>query len=438
MTSNKLQKLCPVIFPDTAVKIITAINIGLVFTVIYLLVFFSYTVNAAEDNQNTSQSDAPIPQPPVIDKPLEPKYEPPINGSAAGDKKNEDKKEAKTNNEKKSSKWTDTRPEHVSADWLQLKSGEWLRGRIIVMQKDSLEFDSDELKKLEIDWKKVRYMKSSAPYSLRFDGRLLAVGAIEVTQDKVHVKTDYDDQTYDRSKLESIASGKETELSLWTSKITFSINVRRGNTNQTDFTSKANARRRTTDSRLILDYLGNFTAIENNETVNNHRISGNYDFFITRDLFLTPITAEFFRDPFQNIDKRINAGAAIGYSLINTNETEWDISAGPAFQETKFVSVQKDEDIKDHTFTLILSTRFDIELNDMVDVEGTYNITLGDDKTGNYTHHSIFTVETELTDKLDLDTSIVWDRVRQPVKNEAGITPDKDDFRFLIGLGYDL
>ena len=63
---------------------------------------------------------------------------------------------------------------------------------------------------------------------------------------------------------------------------------------------------------------------------------------------------------------------------------------------------------------------------------------LGDEATGNYSHHSIFTVETELTDDLDLDVSLVWDRTRQPVAEENGDIPEQDDFRFLIGLGYDL
>lgn len=334
--------------------------------------------------------------------------------------------------------WADTRPQRVSADWLQLTSGEWLRGRIIAMQKDVLEFDSDELDNLEIKWNKVRYIKSSEPYSLRFDDRTQATGAIEITQDEVHVATDYDDQIFRRSQLLSIASGHETEISKWTNKITFSINARRGNTNQTDFSSKINAKRRTVSSRLLLEYLGSFTEIENTETINNHRINITYDLFLSRNLFVTPVSAEFFRDPFLNIETRANIGIAIGYTIINTNESEWDVSGGPAYQETKFVSVQPGQDSKDSTATLILTTKFDTELNSKVDLEGTYSVTLGDSKTGGYTHRSILTIETELTDKLDFDVTGVWDRVKSPVQDQDGIIPERDDFRILIGLGYDL
>ena len=155
-------------------------------------------------------------------------------------------------------------------------------------------------------------------------------------------------------------------------------------------------------------------------------------------MFITPITMEYYRDPFVNIEQRIYVGAAIGYSLINTYETEWDISAGPAYQSTKFVSVQPDQSPEDNALTLILSTRFDTELNSKVDLKGTYSATLGDEAIGNYSHHSILTVETEITDKLDFDVSLVWDRVRSPVPDENGETPEQDDFRLMIGLGYDL
>ena len=306
------------------------------------------------------------------------------------------------------------------------------------MQKEMLEFDSDELNNLEIKWKKVKYIKSSEPYSLRFDGRQQATGAIEITQNEIHVTTDYDDQTFKRSELLSIASGHETEISKWVNKVTFSVNARRGNTNQTDFSSKISAKRRTINSRLLLDYLGNFTEVEKTETINNHRLSATYDIFLTRDLFLTPISAEFFRDPFQNIKQRINVGIAIGYTLLNNNETEWDISGGPAYQETDSVSVQAGQSTKDITATLILTTKFDTELNSKVDLEGSYRLTLGDSKTGGYTHHAILTIETELTDKLDFDVTGVWDRVKSPVEDQNGIIPEQDDFRILIGLGYDL
>jgi len=399
------------------------------------------------------------PQPPLINTPVKPSYEP-ENAEAVSEQKTPEPP-AKTEHEEATDidvdtdvtavdvehgekptqkKWAETYPVSVNADWLQLKSGEWLRGRITILQKDSLEFDSDELDDLIIEWKNVKYLKSYEPYKLRFDsqGRTPITGVIEVINDIVKVTTDYDEKIFKRSDLLTIASGKETEISYWKSKITFSLNLREGNTKQTDFTSKINAKRRTTDSKLVLDYLGNFTEVEQTQTINNHRLNATYNFYLTRNFFLTPFFSEFYRDPFQNIDQRIKLGIGAGYSLINNNETEWDITGGPAYQETRFESVQVGKNQTDGTFTLTLGSNFETELNDRVDLQGSYSMALGDKEIGNYTHHALFTVGTELTDKLDLDVTAIWDYVRKPVADINGNTPEKDDFRVMIGLGYDL
>ncbi len=401
-----------------------------------------------ENNVELTRSIDNTPQPPVVGQSPEQSYGPKNTGTpikketpeTINDKKMTRKTEFATEKDKQDKKWTETYPVSVNADWLQLKSGEWLRGRITVMQKDELEFDSDELNDLVIKWKNVKYLKSFEPYSLRFDslGRSAVTGVIEIIGDEVHVTTDYDDKTYSKHDLHTIASGKETEISYWKTKVTFSINARSGNTDQTDFTSKISAKRRTTDSRLVLDYLGNFTEVEKTETINNHRLKGSYDYFITRDFFWTPLFAEFYRDPFQNIEQRLNAGVAIGHSIVNTHTSEWDVSIGPAYQETRFVSVLPGVDEIDSTATLMLGTTFNAELNSKIDLEGLYNLTLGDDETGGYTHHALLTIETELTGKLNFDVTTVWDRVRNPVPDQEGNTPESNDFRIMIGLGYNL
>ena len=411
-------------------------------------------------NSDTEKTDGAIeqvsdetvqstPQPPLIDAQQATSYEPETKPETEAEQRTvtspgdmgEDiavrEAEGETGKEEPATSWSDLRPYQVEADWVQLKSGEWLRGRIIAMQDFRLEFYSDELKKLTIKWRNVKYIKSSAPYRLRFEDQTIAVGAIEITPDKVQVITDYDEQTFDRGDLLTIASGKETELSLWTFNITASINLRRGNTDQTDFTSRINTKRQTAHSRVTIDYLGNFTEVRETETINNHRLNGSYNIFFGRHLFVSPLVAEIYHDPFQNIARRVYAGAGLGYWLIKNIYTEWDISGGPAYQSTMFDSVQPGQSTEKNTLTLVLSTRFNSRLNSRVDLEGFYIATLGDSSIGNYTHHSMFTVKTELYDEFYLDVSFAWDRTRRPVENADGVVPEQDDFKILVGLRYD-
>ena len=338
--------------------------------------------------------------------------------------------------------WLDSKPDKVKADWVQLVSGEWLRGVIISLHKDRLEFDSNKLDEQDIKLEDIKYLKSARAYSLRFEdnSRLghQTTGLLEINGDDVHVISDYEDEHYRRENLISIASGDETELSYWKAKATLSLNIRRGNTNQTDFASQINATRRTTLSRLSFKYLGNFSSTESVETTNNHRINLNYDIFLNRRLFWSAIFSEYFRDPFQNIDYRVLAGSGLGYNLVDTGETEWQISGGPGPKKTRFGTIEADRDKIENTPFLAFKTEYTTELNSKVDLIGNYSINLANKASGGYTHHAIGTVETELTDLLDFDVSLVWDRIQYPAKTASGVTPDKDDFKLLVGLSFEI
>lgn len=70
-------------------------------------------------------------------------------------------------------------------DWIQLTSGEWLKGEFKVLYEDKLQFDSDELDLQKIDWKDVRYVRGSGVFTVRFEGPFTIDGLLEVTEDKV-------------------------------------------------------------------------------------------------------------------------------------------------------------------------------------------------------------------------------------------------------------
>ena len=46
-------------------------------------------------------------------------------------------------------------------------------------------------------------------------------------------------------------------------------------------------------------------------------------------------------------------------------------------------------------------------------------------------------LEIELSKFFDLDISFVWDRTENPAENAEGIAPEKDDYRVIVGLGFE-
>jgi len=334
--------------------------------------------------------------------------------------------------------WT---PAATEYDWVQLTSGEWLKGEMKAMYSEKLEFDSDKLDLLSIDWDDVQYLKSYRPSQINIENSDPVSGILQISGDDVQVTDGDKTSTYDRIELISFSPAGNREVDLWALKFTLSLNVRSGNTQQVDYTAQVSAKRRTAKSRLFIDYIGNISKTDTTsgsleETINNHRVTGGLDIYATRYFFYTPVSGEYYRDPFQNIDSRLTLGLGVGYTFYDTAQLEWRVNGGPAIIRTRYVSVQAGEDDEVTTAALTLGTDVDVEINSKMDFIFKYNIQASKAEAGGYTHHMIATIENELTGHLDLNASIIWDRISQPTEDNAGNRPEPDDYRFLFGVSY--
>ena len=364
------------------------------------------------------------------------KLEQAVGESADDSKPVETDKTAK--DEESSKPWL---PAAKEFDWVQLTSGEWLKGEIKSMYNDSLEFDSDKLDLLNIDWEDVKYLKSYRPSEINIEDSEPLTGSLQISGDKVTITDGENVQEFDRFDLISLTPSGEREADLWALKFTLGLNVRSGNTDQLDYNSKFNAKRRTAKSRFLLDYIGNISKTGNEdgvltETINNNRLSASHNIYATRYFFYTPIFAEFYRDPFQNIDQRITAGIGLGYTIFDTGKYEWNVNGGPAYVGIKYISVQPGEEQKVEAGALVLGTDFDAELSSALDFIFKYNIQAAEAEAGGYTHHMIATFESEITGSLDFDISMIWDRISQPATDAEGNTPKPDDYRLTVGVTY--
>jgi hypothetical protein len=290
---------------------------------------------------------------------------------------------------------------------------------------------------LEFDWEDVKQVRGHRVFDVRLVGPITEYGLLRVTEDKVFVTVGEEEREYERKDLIAIAPRGKREIDYWSAKLTLGLDFTRGNTNQTQYSAIANAKRRTSATRFVLDYLGNFARVEGVETINNQRVSSFFDVFKTRKFFYRPFFGEYYRDPFRNIDHRITIGAGVGYHIIDTAKTEWDVSGGPAYQTTQFLSVGAGEDSSESTPALVVGTHYETELTSTVDFDFDYRLNIMNEVSGRYTHHMVAAFETELLKWLDFDISLVWDRTQLPQAAADGTVPLKDDFFIIFGLGLD-
>ena len=337
----------------------------------------------------------------------------------------------------------DWRPPDDGFDWIQLKHKEWLMGEIKSMYKESLEFDSDNLDMQSIDWGDVTFLRSAGESSINIEGVGEVTGVLEIEGDLIRLVDGDDVMEFNRTQLISLTPAGEREIDLWAVDLTLSLNVRSGNTDQVDYSTRFSAKRRTARSRVVANYVGNISKTDGGsgelvETINNNRVSAAWDIYATRNFFYSPFFGEYYRDPFQNIDQRITVGVGIGYTIMDTGKIEWDVGGGPAYQTVRYISVQPGEDDKITGGALVLGTGYDQEINSKLDLKFTYNLTAAKSDLGGYTHHLLASIETEITDSLDFDVSFMWDRVGQPTTDAEGVTPDPDDYRLMVGINWSI
>jgi putative salt-induced outer membrane protein YdiY len=328
-------------------------------------------------------------------------------------------------------------------DWLQLTSGEWLKGDFKVLYDFKLEFDSDELDLLEFDFEDVKQLRTRAMKTVFIEGEggrrdtSVLRGMLVIKEDQVLLLRSEHEVSIPRDRVISIAGGRQRERDYWSGMLSIGINARGGNTETVDTTVQANLKRRTAQTRFNADYLANYSSTKSVETANNQRLNGYHDWFLTSRFYWKTLDAEYYRDPFSNIDRQYSISTGTGYDIFRTSRTEWTITAGMGYQNMRFVSVQPGEDETSSSPFFTAGTWMDHELTDDIDILYDYSMRLLNEENGQYTHHMLATISFDLIGDLDLDVSAIWDRTEKPQVDADDILPEQDDYQLIVSLAYD-
>lgn len=332
--------------------------------------------------------------------------------------------------------WGD-KPMPTDFDWVLLTSGEWLKGDLIALYDEELEFDSDEMGVVTLDWGDVAEVRTHASQSLRLtDGRILE-GRLLIDADTITLYQGEDTLSVPRSQMHTLASANTGEWDFWSGKLTLGANLRSGNTQQDDYSMAFRFQRRTSLTRFKNDYTGAYSTVDGSQTENNHRFNSSYDYFFTERTYLRPVDFVYHADRFQNIDYRYTYTAGLGHEFIQTHNLSWEVDAGAGWQETHFESVQADEDDSANTPVLKLGTELDWDITGDIEYSFSYDIQLVDEDSGKYTSHMETGLDFDLVFDLEFTLKYIWDRTEEPTADENGEVPDKDDTRVVVGLSWE-
>jgi hypothetical protein len=335
--------------------------------------------------------------------------------------------------------WQPPEPSTTERDWLKMKSGEWLWGDLKSLRDKNLEFDSEEFDMQKLDIDDVAEFRSARVLTYRFEEAGVFTGTAVIQDEIVRIQTRTGLQELPKADLIMILEGTQKEIDYWSMKATVGFVGRRGNTDQVDLNSSIRIRRQSPKSRWDTKYAGNFGEVSGEQTINNQNFVSSLDMLLRAGFFVTPGIINLFHDKFQNIDLRTTVAAGAGYVIMRGGDVDWLASLGAGYVYTQFVSVQEGADDSEGSFSLIPATDLAWDITGDIEFLFDYNLQLTLPETRNSIHHASGTLSFDIWgDILDLDFSLVWDRVESPKPREDGSIPARDDFRSTFGIGVDL
>ena len=245
----------------------------------------------------------------------------------------------------------------LRADQVTLKNGDRLSGTIVKSDAKTLLIKTDLAGDVNIQWDAVTSIVSTQTLHLALkDGQTIVgtvttsdgkfevatkdTGAITASKDTViDVRNDAEQKAYD-DQIERLRHPHLTDF--WSGLLDTGLSLTRGNSDSLTYSLSGKAAR-TTEQDQISVYT---TAIYSDSTINGvssttaHAIRGGVrgDLNVSNKLFVFGFT-DFEYDQFQDLDLRNVVGGGLGYHVVKTKSTIFDVFAGGDYDQDFFGAI---------------------------------------------------------------------------------------------------
>jgi hypothetical protein len=241
----------------------------------------------------------------------------------------------------------------VRADQVTLKNGDRLSGIIVKSDDDAktLLIKSDLAGDVTIKWDVVTAIVSSQPlHIILSDGRVI-VGRVTTTDGTLEIATDSGTVPAAHDAVKAIrdnATQAEIDrlqhprlLDYWSGLFDLGLSVTEGNSSTTALTIAGKASRVVPKNKLTLYYTQVYSkdSRESPPVTTANAIHGGVrdEFNLNATIYAFGFT-DFDKDALQHLDIRNVLGGGLGYHLINTKKTQFDVFGGLSFDQEYFAS----------------------------------------------------------------------------------------------------
>lgn len=294
------------------------------------------------------------------------------------------------------------------ADRVTLKNGDRLTGTIVKSDEKTLLIKTDLAGDVNIQWDAVTGIVSSQTLHLALKDGQTIVGTVATSDGKfavatkeagpvvaakdavIEVRNDAEQKAYD-DQIERLRHPHLTDF--WSGLLDTGLSLTRGNSQSLTFTLSGKAAR-VTDRDKISVYS---TAIYTDSAVNGvtsttaHAIRGGIrgDLNVSDRLFIFGFT-DFEYDQFQDLDLRNVLGGGLGYHVIDTKATIFDVFAGGSYNQTFYGALAATATqpampaTTSKTGEIVLGETFNTKVNNRTTLTEQFSLYPNLSNTGNY------------------------------------------------------
>lgn len=337
-----------------------------------------------------------------------------------------------------------------SDDWIQFNTGEWLRGKLHALRPKGieagmdLEFYSEELGDLTLSWGDVAAIHSPRVRNYTFRNGTDVVGKAMIVNDQVIVETKDGIKTYPRNQLLSISGGPPRERTWWSTEISLGFSANAGNTSQGSLTTEWGLMRNDGRTLAALDYQGTVGYTSDELNVNRHLVTGNVDLFLWDRVYLAPMLGQLLYDQFQNTKLRATPATGAGVHVFaktkqrkkHTNKFEWDVQSGLGYQFIRYFSTASGVSNPQNDGFVMFRTYWKLQfLSDDVELVVDWQSNLIYTTFGNTNHTGKSKLKVAITDVVNIQTSFLFLRTRDPQPKSDGTVPKQNDYQVVVSIG---
>ena len=306
------------------------------------------------------------------------------------------------------------------ADQVTLKNGDRLTGTVVKSDAKTLLLKTDFAGDVTLQWDAVTGIVSTEALHLslkdgqtivgtvttddgKFDVATKETGAVAASKDAVvAVRDDAEQKAYD-DQIERLRHPHLTDF--WSGLLDTGLSLTRGNSESLTYSLSGKAAR-VTDRDKISVYT---TAIYTDSTVDHvtsttaHAIRGGVrgDLNVSNKLFVFGFT-DFEYDQFQDLDLRNVVGGGMGYHVINTKATTFDVFAGGDYDQDFFgalaatATLPATPAVTRKMGEVDLGETFNIKVNNRTSITEQFSLFPNVSDTGSYRFQFDMTAATKL------------------------------------------